>query len=79
LANGRPETLDEHVVRHSGPQERTRKTMEWAGTIFKDSDVKILDPGFKEKIHAAAGQDDWKTFWPRMIASGTELKSLLVQ
>ena len=72
--------LDEHVV--SGiqdPQERARKTMEWAGTIFKDSDVKILDPGFKEKIHAAAGQDDWKTFWPRMIASGTELKSLLVQ
>jgi hypothetical protein len=61
------------------PQERARKTMEWAGTIFKDSDVKILDPGFKEKIHAAAGQDDWKTFWPRMIASGTELKSLLVQ
>jgi copper chaperone CopZ len=72
--------LDEHVV--SGiqdPQERARKTMEWAGTVFKDSDVKILDPGFKEKIHAAAGQDDWKTFWPRMIASGTELKSLLVQ
>jgi copper chaperone CopZ len=72
--------LDEHVV--SGiqdPQERARKTMEWAGTIFKDSDVKIIDPGFKEKIHAASGQDDWKTFWPRMIASGTELKSLLVQ
>jgi copper chaperone CopZ len=72
--------LDEHVV--SGiqdPQERARKTMEWVGTVFKDSDVKILDPGFKEKIHAAAGQDDWKTFWPRMIASGTELKSLLVQ
>ena len=72
--------LDEHVV--SGiqdPQERARKTMEWAGTIFKDSDVRILDPGFKEKIHATAGQDGWKTFWPRMIASGTELKSLLVQ
>jgi len=71
--------LDEHVLAGiKDPQERARKTMEWVGTVFKDSDVKILDPGFKEKIHAAAGQDDWKTFWPRMIASGTELKSLLV-
>ncbi len=71
--------VEEHVV--SGiqdPQEKTRKTMEWAGSIFKDSDVKILDPKFKDKVHAAAGQDDWKTFWPRMISSSTELKSLLV-
>lgn len=72
--------LEEHVI--SGvqdPQEKARKTMEWAGSVFKDSDVKILDPSFKEKIHASAGQDDWKTFWPRMISSSTELKSLLVQ
>jgi copper chaperone CopZ len=72
--------LDENVLANiKDPKERERKTMEWVGTAFKDSDVKILDPGFKERIHAAAGQDDWKTFWPRMIASGTELKSLLVQ
>ncbi|MGO9570273.1 MAG: heavy-metal-associated domain-containing protein [Desulfomonilaceae bacterium] len=72
--------LDEHVLAGiQDPQERTRKTMEWVGTVFKDSDVAILDPGFKEKIRATAGQDQWKTFWPRMIATGTELKSLLVQ
>jgi copper chaperone CopZ len=72
--------LDEHVLKGiEDPQERTRKTMEWAGTLFKDSDVQILDPGFKEKIHASAGQDQWKTFWPRMIATGTQLKNLLVQ
>jgi copper chaperone CopZ len=72
--------LDEHVLAGiQDPQERARKTMEWVGSIFKDSDVKILDPGLREKIHAAAGQDEWKTFWPRMIATGTELKSLLVQ
>jgi copper chaperone CopZ len=72
--------LDEHVLAGiKDPQERARKTMEWVGTVFKDSDVQILDAGLKEKIHAAAGQDEWKTFWPRMIASGTELKSLLVQ
>jgi copper chaperone CopZ len=72
--------VEDHVV--SGvqdQQEKARKTMEWAGSIFKDSDVKILDPKFKEKIHASAGQDDWKTLWPRMISSSTELKSLLVQ
>ncbi len=72
--------LDEHLLEGvKDPQERARKTMEWVGTAFKDSDIKILDPGFKEKIHAVAGQDDWKTFWPRMIATKTELKSLLVQ
>jgi len=72
--------IDEHVVAGiQDPQEKSRKTMEWAGSIFKDSDVKILDPKFKERIHAAAGQDDWKTFWPRMISSSTDLKNLLVQ
>jgi copper chaperone CopZ len=60
-------------------QERERKTMAWVGTVFKDADVQILNSGLKEKIHASSGQDDWKTFWPRMIAMKTELKSLLVQ
>ncbi|MBI5252531.1 MAG: heavy-metal-associated domain-containing protein, partial [Desulfomonile tiedjei] len=72
--------IDEHVVAGiQDPQEKARKTMDWLGTVFKDSDVKSLDPKFKEKIHASSGQDDWKTFWPRMISSSTELKSLLVQ
>jgi copper chaperone CopZ len=72
--------LEEHVIAGvQDPEEKARKTMEWAGSIFKDSDVTILDAKFKEKIHASAGQDDWKTFWPRMISSSTELKSLLVQ
>lgn len=72
--------IEEHVVAGvQDPQEKARKTMEWVGSVFKDSDVKILDPKFKEKMHASAGQDEWKTFWPRMISSATELKSLLVQ
>jgi copper chaperone CopZ len=72
--------LDEHVLQGvQDPQEKTRKTLEWVGTLFKDADVKIIDPSFKEKVHAAAGQDDWKTFWPRMISGTTELKSVLIQ
>jgi copper chaperone CopZ len=72
--------LDEHVVQgEQDPQERARKTLEWVGTLFKDADVKIVDPSFKEKVHAAAGQDDWKTFWPRMISGTTELKTVLTQ
>jgi copper chaperone CopZ len=58
-------------------QERNRKTLEWAGDLFKKADVKILDQGFKEKLHAGSGQSDWPVFWPRMIGAQTELKSLL--
>jgi copper chaperone CopZ len=72
--------LDEDVLAGiKDPQERERKTMAWVGTVFKDSDVQIVDPSLKEKMHATAGQDQWKTFWPRMIAGKTELKSLLIQ
>ncbi len=71
--------VDEHVVTGiQDSQEKARKTMEWVGTVFKDADVKI-DPTFKEKMHASSGQDEWKTFWPRMISANTELKNLLVQ
>jgi len=59
------------------PEEKTRKTMEWTGKLFREADVRILDSAVKEKIRASAGQDDWKTFWPRMIASQTDLKALL--
>jgi copper chaperone CopZ len=72
--------IDEVVLEGvKDPQAKVRKTMEWVGTVFKDADVKITDPALKEKIHAAVGQDDWKTFWPRMIGRTTELKSLLIQ
>ncbi len=72
--------LDDNILEGiTSPDEKKRKTMEWIGQIFKDSDVKIIDPGFKEKVHAAAGQDDWKTFWPRMVAGDSELKRLLLQ
>lgn len=72
--------VDEHVVNGvTDPEEKKRKTMEWAGNLFKSADVKILDQGFKEKVHASAGQDDWKTFWPRMISGNSDLKSLLLQ
>lgn len=71
--------LEEHVLQGvQDPKERERKTLEWVGSVFKDADVKVLDPQFKEKIRAAAGQDDWKTFWPRMIGRKTELKGILI-
>jgi copper chaperone CopZ len=72
--------LDEHVVQGiQDPDEKKRKTVEWAGKLFKEADVKILDPVFKEQVRAAIGQEEWKILWPRMIAQDTELKSLLVQ
>lgn len=72
--------LDEQVVQGvQDKEERTRKTLQWAGALFKDSDVKIVDPAVKERVRSIAGQDDWKTFWPRMVSGETELKSLLLQ
>ena len=59
--------------------EKTHKTMEWLGTLFKDADVQIVDAGIKQNIQVAEGQDDWKTFWPRMIAGNTELRTALNQ
>ncbi|MEJ2716221.1 MAG: heavy-metal-associated domain-containing protein [Deltaproteobacteria bacterium] len=60
------------------PKERERKTLAWVGTLFKDADVKILDPDLSQKIKAASGLIDWKTFWPRMIGRKTELKGVLM-
>jgi len=72
--------LDEHVLGGvQDPEERKRKTLQWAGALFKDSDVKILDPSIKNKVTAVAGQEDWKTFWPRMVSGETELKGFLLQ
>ncbi len=71
--------LEDYVLQGvNNPEEQKRKSVEWAGSLFKDSDVKIVDPAVKEKMRASAGQDDWKTFWPRMIAGQTDLKALLV-
>ena len=61
------------------PQERNHKTLEWVGGIFKDTEVKILDTGTKEMLRKATGQDDWKLFWPRMIAADSDLKTLITQ
>lgn len=72
----REETIVQGV---KDPAEKTHKTMEWLGKLFKDADVQIVDEGTKKTIHAAAGQDDWRTFWPRMIAGDTELKAALNQ
>jgi copper chaperone CopZ len=72
--------IDEVVIEGvKDPEAKKHKTMEWAGALFKDANVQLVDPKFKEKLHAAVGQDDWKTFWPRMIGQTTELKSLLMQ
>lgn len=71
--------LDEAVPAEvKDPEERKRKTLEWVGSLFRESDVNILDPALKEKVQATAGQDSWKTFWPRMISANTELKTLLL-
>lgn len=72
--------LDDHVLQGvQDPEEKKRKTVEWAGKLFKEADVKILDPAFKQQVQTAMGQEDWKILWPRMISQDTELKSLLVQ
>ncbi|MEI6134449.1 MAG: heavy-metal-associated domain-containing protein [Desulfomonile sp.] len=61
------------------PVQRRQKAIELVGNLFRDSDVIIFDLGVREKIHALTGQDDWKVFWPRMIASDTELNRLVAQ
>lgn len=72
--------LDDYVLEGvKNPEERQHKTLELLGTLFKDADVKIRDAKFREKILASVGQDNWKTFWPRMIGSQTDLKGLLLQ
>ncbi len=72
--------IEEHVAEGiNNTDERSRKTMEWLGVIFKDADVKIVDEQLKSTLLAAAGQDDWKTFWPRMIGAPSELKTALTQ
>jgi len=72
--------FDDHVLANvKDPEARKHKALERAGTLFKDADVKILDPALKEKIRASAGKDDWKILWPRLIGSDTELKRLFAE
>lgn len=72
--------IDEHVLQGvQDPGEKQRKTLEWAGRLLKEANVTILDPGLREKIHALSGQEDWKNFWPRMIAAESDLKNLLLR
>ncbi len=61
------------------PEAKKHKAMEWAGTLFRDSKVRIVDEQLKKKLHASVGQSEWNTFWPRMIGSDTDLKKLLTQ
>lgn len=71
--------VEKHVS--SGPQgsgKTKRKTMEWLATVFRDSEVKILDSDLKKELEKVAGKDEWNTFWPRMISRDTELKRVLL-
>jgi copper chaperone CopZ len=72
--------IDDHAVQGvSDPKEKERKTLEWVGVVFKDADVKVVDPEVAKKLLASAGQDDWKKFWPQMIGRDTELKTMLLR
>ncbi len=72
--------FDEHVLAGiKDPKERERRAIEWLGETFRGSDVKVVSAELREKIHAAAGQHDWNTFWPRMIAKDTELKRVVMR
>ena len=61
------------------PAQRRQRAVELIGGLFKGSNVTIFDPNIRQKVYAIAGQDDWKVFWPRMIASDTDLKRLITQ
>ncbi len=70
--------MEDHVAEGiQDPTEKNRKIFEWVGLQFKDADVKIIDPTIRAQVHTVAGQDDWKTFWPRMIGSKSQLKTAL--
>ncbi len=72
--------LEEHVIEGVQDQEeKKRKTLQWAGDLFKGADVKIIDQSLRDQVRSVSGQEDWKTFWPRMVSGETELKSLLFQ
>lgn len=61
------------------PGEKNRKTMALMGKLFSESNVEIVDSKLKERLYASAEQQDWKTFWPRIVGVDTALKSLLIQ
>ncbi len=69
---------DSEIADIQDPDLKKTKTIDFLSELFKNADVKIFDNKIKEQIHAKAGHDDWKTFWPRMINADTELKTLLM-
>ncbi|MFH1116479.1 MAG: cation transporter [Pseudomonadota bacterium] len=72
--------VEDHVLDGTNtPEAKKHKAMERIGTLFRDSNVRIVDEKLKEKVHASVGQSEWNTFWPRMIGSETDLKRLLTQ
>ncbi|MBI4962427.1 MAG: heavy-metal-associated domain-containing protein [Desulfomonile tiedjei] len=72
--------MDENVLEGvKDPKAKSQKAVEWMTERFKEADVKVVDLAFREKLHAGAGQIEWKSFWPRMIGQATELKTLVAQ
>jgi len=72
--------LEDHVLHGIKDTEaKKQKAVEWIGTLFRDSNVRIVDEQLREKLHASVGQNEWSTFWPRLIGSDTDLKKLLTQ
>ncbi|MCA1960162.1 MAG: heavy-metal-associated domain-containing protein [Desulfomonile sp.] len=63
----------------SDPTARESKVIEWIGGLFKDADVRVVDPQFREQLHASSGESDWKKLWPRMISRNTELRAVVLQ
>lgn len=72
--------IDDHVaVGTQDADEKKRKVLDWAGRLFRQSNVIVVDREVRETLHASSGNDEWKSFWPRMIASDSDLKSLLLR
>jgi copper chaperone CopZ len=72
--------IEDYVVSGSqDPDAKKRKVLDWAGKLFRQSNVIIVDREVRETLHASAGNDEWKSFWPRMIAADTDLKGLLLR
>jgi copper chaperone CopZ len=72
--------VEEHVVAGvQNPDDRNKKITEWLGESFRAADVKIMDTALKDSLRSAVGQDEWKTFWPRLIGSPSELRTAIAQ
>lgn len=72
--------FDEHVLADvKDAKEKERKALQRIGTLFKEADVKVLDPKVKQEVLPAGGPQDWKTLWPTLISKETELKTAVMK